>query len=369
MNKQEATERLINLYNSKDKEEKIGLILGAGVSKDSGIPLYKELALVLFKKKLDELKSKNAPTEALNYLESLYGCSQVHENYFIIEPEKIIGFIKNYIDEKDFKNLMRDLLFQNCNRAKEEMELSRGQLASYIYRDNKTLDSIISFCAVKDEDPLLKNKFCWGVNPKIGGILTTNYDNLVEASFNTKYRAKLLKPVARDPMKKNTSKPDKYLNVFHMHGYVSYQKKKKDPQKVIASDLVIAENDYYLTFYNVKDYNNRKAKEFLCSYASIFIGCSMKDINLRRLLFEIQQGKASGKNVKEHYAILPSNNRTEDSFNEALLNRLHVNVIWVSNKEIGKEIEGILKQIYLSGEGIKPSFWDEVKKGGQIRKT
>jgi hypothetical protein len=250
----------------------------------------------------------------------------------------------------------------------ETMELSRGQVASYIYRENKTLDAIISFCAVKDQNPLPNNKFRWIINPKIGAILTTNYDNLVEASFNTKYRAKLLKPVAREPSKKNSIKEDNYLKVYHMHGYVSYQKIKKDPQKVIASDLVIGENDYYLTFYNDHDYNNQNAKEFLSSYPSIFIGCSMKDINLRRLLFATQQGVKTGKKVKEHYAIMPSNNIREDSFNEALLKELGVNIIWISNNEKGKEIEGILKQIYLSGEGIIPSLWDEVKKGGQIRK-
>ena len=99
----------------------------------------------------------------------------------------------------------------------------------------------------------------------------------------------------------------------------------------------------------------------LREYSFLFVGLSMQDLNLRRLLYlsnnEINEGYVAErikqeklqdklKNKKKHFTILqePKDKLTKD-FHDRTLLELGVKVIWVSTYA---EIPAILEEIYSS---------------------
>lgn len=186
MESKDSIEKLCSVYKSNSQ---IGLVLGAGVSKDSGVPLYKELALLLFEATQSELKDKSAPNDAMSYLNTQLQLFKDGKET-VVEPDKIIQFICNYIgSDQAFKRFMKNVIFHNCPRDENgNLELTHKRIYHKTYKQNATLDALITFCATI---PFSKTKNArisrWETNPKVGAILTTNYDNLVEGSFGSKY--------------------------------------------------------------------------------------------------------------------------------------------------------------------------------------
>ncbi len=361
MNNAMLIDKLCEVYN---KNSQIGLVMGAGVSKDSGIPLYRTYALLLFENSRSELIKNRAPREGINYLDSqlqsFYDNSEIQ-----VAPEKVIQFVENFIKSEDvYKQKLKKTLFQNCpTDIKKRLELSHEMVFNKVYKENKTLNAIISFCAaIPSKSGVNEKKSRWDANQKIGAILTTNYDNLLEGSFGTKYGKKLLKPVAR-PSSTEYNPKRNIIPVYHMHGYISYIRDKKNKTGVKASGIIAAETDYYNTFYNHLAFNNIIATSFLRRYPSIFIGCSMQDLNIRRILYQLQKERIAASDVKEHFAIIDSKTKKEDKFEDTLLKSLGVKVIRVPISEMGMQVENMLKQVYISTNDITESTWEKIKEG------
>ncbi len=345
-----SLKKLCDVYKNTSQ---IGLVIGAGVSKISGVPLYKELALYLFEETEQKLLKNGAPEEAIEYLRGQLQLLKANKK-LTIEPDKVIQFIAMYLDsEQAFKQAMKKIIFRDVPRdAAGNLELTHKRISSETFRKNPTLDAVITFCAAI---PAVKTEAAhrpgWLTNPKVGAILTTNYDNLVEGSFGTKYGKSLLKPVARLTSKEAIPGKD-IIPVYHMHGYISYITDKRSKDGVKASNLVAAENDYYDTFYNYLGYQNRIASSFLRRYPAIFIGCSMQDINIRRILFQLQREKIASSDLKLHFALIPAESSEEDTFGDTLLNALGVDVIRLPGDNIGEQIRTVLRQVYTSEKGI-----------------
>jgi hypothetical protein len=232
------------------------------------------------------------------------------------------------------------------------------------YEDNDTLNAVISFCAAVPGSTLAAGSDGrWEINRKVGGILTTNYDNLVEGSFGSKYGKKLLKPVARKGSRESAPRKQ-VIPVYHMHGYISYVDDPKEPDGVKASELVIAEEDYYRTFYNLLGFSNVVAMSFLRQFPCLFVGCSMVDVNLRRILFHLQRDRIRATDVKEHFAILPPLETGEQEFEDAVLKSFGVTAIRLEKSaDLGPQVADIMKRLYLSLDGVTKEHWDLVKQG------
>ena len=188
------------------------------------------------------------------------------------------------------------------------------------------------------------------INPKVGGILTTNYDNLVEGSFGSKFGKGLLKPVGR-VTSRETSQRKKVIPVYHIHGYVSYVPPEDDPQGVKASDmLVISQDDYFERFYDPLGFSNYIAMSFLRRFPSLFIGSAMKDLNIRRFLYHLRKERGDDVKTPNYFAILPATGTSQDYFMDNILEFYGVKTIWIEKFE---EIGEILKQLYCSGHSRK----------------
>jgi len=87
--------------------------------------------------------------------------------------------------------------------------------------------------------------------------------------------------------------------------------------------------------------------------------------NIRGILYHLKKERISSSEVHKHYAILPIKRNEEDEFNDSLLEAFGVTSIRIDTSQgFGNQIELILKQLYLSVDGIDEHNWNLVKKGG-----
>jgi len=344
----------------------IGFVLGAGVTKDSGVPNWRGLALQFFEKARERKCLRRASRMAVGFLtDELHRWRSGQEPNAKLEPEKILQFVCDHIDSKEkIPKLIKDVLFGSIVKRSHKM------VAARTYRENKTLDAIITFCAAVKESPIASaSGGRWETNRKVGGILTTNYDNLVEGSFNSKYGKHLLHPVAREGARE-MFQDRRVIPVYHMHGYVSYVDDPRSPGGVKASELVLTEKDYYQTFYNLLGFSNAVAGSFFRRFPSIFVGCSMTDRNVRRILYHLQRERIASSEAKRHFAILSCHAQEKDDFDDAVLESFGVASIRVEGGEkMGAQVEAILKRVYLSVEGVSEQHWLEAKRGSWKRKS
>jgi hypothetical protein len=347
------------LFRTYDSVPQIGLFLGAGVTKTSGVPLYYKMTLELCQRAIKEkwLKS-NTPPEAIEFLEEQAKRVEQNEDEtakglasFQITPEEIALFLTQYLEDRTkLSPMLYKTLYKNIKKLKPKSRM----ISRETWKNNMTLNSVISFCAQLPADSKKPE-----LNPKVGGILTTNYDFIVEASFNGKFRKELMEPITKlgsPEFRKET----KLLPVYHIHGYVSYNlpKKQQDydtsseyPQEVKALDLLIAEGDYFHRFYDPLGFSTFVALNFLNRFPCLFIGTSMKDRNIRRFLYHLEKERREmvkkrkeNKTVKpKHFAILPTTGTSQDSFTDAILWSYGISAIWIRGFD---EINTILKQLY-----------------------
>ena len=154
-------------------------------------------------------------------------------------------------------------------------------------------------------------------------VITYNFDDVLE---------QLLK---RNPIRLNAIVDDngryspECVNIYHVHGYIPFE---SDSSK---TNIVFSEEDYHQMYNNMYHWSNIAQINCFRENVCLFIGCSLTDPNIRRLL------DASTK--KQHYAILKRTKMRSDLFKETDKNFI---------EEYSKLNEQLTENYYLS-LGIK----------------
>lgn len=146
----------------------------------------------------------------------------------------------------------------------------------------------------------------------VRSIITYNYDSLIEEEIN-----KVNNICESIYDKKRTNK----LPIYHVHGYVS--------ESGEHSDLILGEQEYHDVYAEAYNWGSVEQLHALCRTTCFFIGLSMSDPNLRRLL-DISN---KGSDIEPaHYVFL---RRIEYNipFTEAIMRGFGVNCIWYDNHE------------------------------------
>lgn len=221
-----STNFLNDLKNEiKQKSRKNILFLGAGVSAESGIPMWNEL--------LTKIEKKCLSSGKLCYYHKM--------NFDNISYMRILKLLSN----KSFASAIEDSLYQCYDSNKQ----------------NKTLDAITNF--------INRNN--------VKNIITYNFDDLLETklgSFNCK---------SITIEKKRTSKNK--INIYHLHGKIDNPQKNK---RHGIGEIILAEDEYNNLLFNNKHWTNRTQEKFLKNELCIFVGCSFVDINLKKLLDQVK---------------------------------------------------------------------------------
>ncbi len=159
-------------------------------------------------------------------------------------------------------------------------------------------------------------------------ILTYNYDNYLESyleeinvQFNTLYDS-------------NSDITDR-LSIYHVHGYMPEVKFKSHIQEKYRNSIYLTEENYNELYNHPYSWQISSQLSFFRENICLFVGCSLADPNIRRLL------EMAKRENRTHYAILTTNGMTANDLVKASnhFSRIGIEVIWVNDyKEISKKL-------------------------------
>ena len=290
-------ECILDCAKSSFRENKCSLFLGAGVSIDAGGPTWDDLLYKAIKK-----NHKRFTKNDFNKLYSSCGQSPIILGRYIAPDKKSLDQITDYIQQY--------VLYKGVDLKKSEL--------------------IKAICEFVETD-------------KVESIITYNYDDLVETAIRLRGYKQAYSVVAKS---RNTSNE---LPVYHVHGLIPHNKSE------IASFPVLSEKDYHDIYRESYHWSNIEQLHALDRNSCFFIGLSMTDPNLRRLLDFSYSGN---DNEIYHYAFLkrdmlfPSDNveKNKQHFDmiEQQLERIGVWVIWYEQyKEVPQMIRKIIAPLKL----------------------
>jgi len=150
-----------------------------------------------------------------------------------------------------------------------------------------------------------------------------------------------------------------------MHGFIRFDKDLGDLRHGAPDRRVLTEQEYFNFYNDPNGLFNYTFLYLLREHPCLFLGASMIDDNIRRLLHYskkeremgyIQEGRADEAEEKSirHYAVLKSPPSQEIAgLTEISLKRLGVNVLWLNDFA---EMPDLLAKVYESASGT----WGDV---------
>jgi hypothetical protein len=318
-----------------DSYKKSGIVvaLGAGVSVESKLPNWPQLLKRL--------------------------ASEVETSGRRVDYDKLIGqrlplpviasiFEEYSRDRKEFVERVRRALYKEFpffphGISKE----NRSQFVRHVREQNPTLHAVATLCAVRTGmDRYIPN-------PRIRGIVSFNLDALIQAYIYARFEKRLLRTIERASASSTTSK----INIYHMHGFLRFDHKASNPSKD-CTDVVLTEQDYFNFFNDPNSLFNYTFLYLLREATCLFVGLSMQDENIRRMLHlskmerwrawtneGISPNEARRRSLR-HFAILKHSDDlfVDEAIRDSLL-PLGTQVLWLNEF---KEIPDKLRAMYES---------------------
>ncbi|SCG85668.1 SIR2 family protein [Methanobacterium congolense] len=274
-------------------------------SKDTGLPNWKSLIQMLILDCLKSYDSKYAHKEELK---------EKFESY-----SNIIwaNFVKKTF-KKNFHKKIKEILYQGY-----EHSIKKDSHLNYI------------------------SELCVSPRGRIGvySIVTYNFDDALE--FYLKNLGIPYKVISEE---KNIP-TNVEIPIYHVHGYIP-KEISDDEFDWEKKPLIFAETEYYNLYKDPYSWQNLIQLNLLKEKTALFVGLSMDDPNLRRLL-NISSRYSKGP---KHYAILKDRWTFSDkklsnifrSLEESIFGELGVNIIWVKDyPEIDDVLSDIKKSIQI----------------------
>ena len=255
-------QQILNLIDAYGNEQLV-LVLGAGISVDHELPSWNTLLEKLLINTF-EIREDNHSNSISILLATLF------VDFFTPSPLVAARFLKkNYqVGIKD-----KTTSFEEAVRAAiyEEIDLTK---------ESNTFKEIRQLCVAP------------GKSPNLDSIITYNYDDILEkylSDSNIEIPFKSIYSVGMNPRHRE-------LPIYHVHGFLPQNCSLDETNKITLSEDI-----YHQQYNDVYSWNNiiqiNKFRDNVC----LFIGVSLTDPNLRRLLDIAMLQK--GDSDKHHYII------------------------------------------------------------------
>lgn len=278
----ERRKKIVSKASESFRIGKNTLMLGAGLSKSLGLPGWDEML-----QRLLELLKVNKLLSINDYSACQNDCNN--------DPLIKARYLKHYYNDSQFSLIsgIRTLLYQS----------TRGNRA--------LLDSVVA---------MIKTG-------RIESVVTYNYDELLEESLQKE-------GISCTPIDRSNRPLPGTLPIHHIHGMVA---RKTDVD--YDSNVVLSEDDYHGLYNDAFHWANVEQLHDLSQTSCFFIGLSLKDPNLRRLL-DISYSRGTGEAV--HYAFLPRKEYEEPAKAEDIFFNMGVNIIWFEDYD---ELPGMVLEL------------------------
>lgn len=270
---------------------RLTLVCGAGTSVGAGVPAWGDLLVRLLKQMMIRISKTHPvqlPENAAEDFKRRHG-----------ESSLILGkYLKNNLG-RDFSRAMREALYASAPKLSPLIEsvvnLSRPQ------RDGKPLDSIITF----------------------------NFDGLIEEALSESNISN--KAIFSEAIQHESDE----IPIYHVHGFLPRAGEISDD-----TDLVFSEDAYHSQFIDPFSWSNLILLNKLTQTTCLFVGVSLTDPNMRRLL-----DVAWRKNPEKHlsHVIVKKTVRYSDGdfldevsqlLEEQDANALGLDVLWIDDYAI-----------------------------------
>ncbi|MRT91333.1 SIR2 family protein [Ancylomarina sp. 16SWW S1-10-2] len=247
-----SRKQALNNINKAYQNDKLVLVLGAGISLEFGVPTWNELLQNLM----------------VYSIEKEHKVSSVLSKFYneIFRPNPLIAgrYLQDYFakDNSSFESMVRDVLYSNVDKSV----------------NSRLLDEIVRLCVKPD------------IHHNLDSIISYNFDDILECKLEKAEVNIPFKPIFGLGMETKNGE----LPIYHVHGYLP-EKRKLD----LANKIIFGENNYHQQYSDIYSWNNivqiNKFRENTC----LLIGSSLTDPNIRRLL-DIAL-KQKGNRRKHHY--------------------------------------------------------------------
>jgi hypothetical protein len=343
----------------------LALALGAGVSAGSGTPdwptLLERVAVACCGPRGNELvRTLRREGYSLPFIANAIQtvCPEDPPFTEVVRRELYASFSFDgqridWADPKKFANYIR------ANRAK---------FAAEVGERNSTLRAVAAMCV--ERVPGAKQ---YQRNPRVHAVVNFNVDSIFRAYVENRYFTPGRRPLVRTVERASKEAQLGKTNVYHPHGNLRFDPTEGDHSRDAPDKLVLAEGEYFDFFNNPTSLFTYTFLSVLREHPVLFVGLSMQDDNIRRLLhystrereqayveerkagFSIQ--KAKEKAIR-HFAILRWREGSDDlnDLRRETLRRLGTRVLWIDDYG---QIEARLGQIY-EAEQLAPRKWAEV---------
>lgn len=324
--KSSTISRASALKNIKEayQKEKLVPVLGAGISIEFGVPAWSNL-----------LQSLMVYT-----IEKEHKVSSVLSKLFnsIFSPNPLIAgrYLQSYFEEHNssFESMVRDVLYSKIDKDKH----------------SDLLDEIVRICAAP------------GKSPNLDSIITYNFDDILESKLDKTGMDIPYKSIYGIGLEIKSEE----LPIFHVHGFLPEKKKLNELNKI-----TFGENNYHQQYSDIYSWNNivqiNKFRENTC----LFIGSSLTDPNIRRLL-DIAL-KQKGNKKKHHYIFKKTidltylKNKLKEALNspEILNNKNNAGLNFNETVELLKDIYERFEENDSASFGVQTIWiesWDEIPK-------
>lgn len=164
-------------------------------------------------------------------------------------------------------------------------------------------------------------------------VLTYNFDDYLENGLSDR-------GIRHNVLYDNKCEIDDAVSIYHIHGFLPYVQYKKDLNKRHISSIYLTEANYNDLYNHPYSWHITSQLSFFRENCCLFIGCSLTDPSLRRLLEMTKQENHT------HFAILRKELKSDKDLVIATNHfaRLGIEVIWIDDF---KEIKMIVDKIVL----------------------
>lgn len=288
----ENSENEINRLKKDIKNRNLSLILGAGVSVDYGALSWSKLVNA-YEEEVLSLKNQ-AITDKLK--DKLGSTNLIHAQLY-----------KDMLGEDEFIKRLYKSLYGEYSKDKLKINTTLFEVANFINESSTKMNI---------------------------RVLTYNYDDFLEQyikehHFKIKYNV-----VYNESGLVNGNTP-----IYHVHGYLPYGFKMNDKHsKDYMDSIKLTEDDYNFLYNNPYTWQIQTQLELFRKTNCLFIGCSLTDPNIRRLL------KLSKESEQTHYSIMNAKGLTkyELSMIEKHFEGMGVRIIWA---ESFNDYSSIIKEL------------------------
>lgn len=289
---QNNLEEKIDLLKGALIDNQLTLVCGAGISKASSIPTWNELLVNI----LNDVYSNDRGSSTENKVSA--------ESLLSLMPQSnlILGKYLKLILKDDFNKTVQKHLYLNYNFFYEFETF------------NPHLETNIMKAIVELSRPKRSGK-------RLESIITFNFDDLIESALSNHN-------IEHTPIwKEGQTYGIDALPIFHVHGFLSNERDVEEP------NLVFSEEAYHSQFIDPYSWSNLIQLNLFSTNVCLFVGLSLSDPNLRRLLDISWRRNQRCK----HYIIMkkiPQKSKTDEIVTmlfEQDANSLGLNVIWCSD--------------------------------------